>query len=175
MSKSLGNSIALEDQPADMFGKIMSVNDTLMLRYYELLTTQNLAAIKAAHPMDAKLALAEHIVARYHGDDAAHQAKVDFQQRFREREFPVTPDARVTLTPADVSNADAPAMALVDVIARTRLVPSKSEARRLIVQGGVEVNDVKQTDPNASLSFIPSYPYRFRIGRRKFAIVEFQT
>ncbi len=173
MSKSLGNYIALEDQPGDMFGKVMSVSDALMVRYYELLTTQDLAQVRTGHPMEKKLALAEQIVSRYHGDAAAERAKADFQQTFREREFPADPDARVTLTSVDVANAHAPAMALVDLVARTKLVPSKSEARRLIVQGGVEVNDEKQTDPNASLPLKPGCPYRFRIGRRKFAIVEF--
>src|SRR5581483_1260483 len=68
MSKSLGNYIALEDRPADMFGKVMSISDTLMLRYYELLTTESLNRVKGQHPMEAKLALASLIVARYHGE-----------------------------------------------------------------------------------------------------------
>ncbi|MBI4400216.1 MAG: tyrosine--tRNA ligase [Nitrospirae bacterium] len=174
MSKSLGNYIALEDRPEDMFGKLMSISDTLMLRYYELLTTEDLTRVKAMHPMEAKLALAEQIVTRYHGTKAANQAKAGFQQKFREREFPAEPDARVTLTQADVKNPAAPATLLVDLVARTGLVPSKSEARRLIAQGGVEVDEEKRTDPNASLMLTPGHQYRLRIGRRKFAIVEFQ-
>jgi tyrosyl-tRNA synthetase len=174
MSKSLGNYIALDDEPADMFGKVMSISDALMLRYYELLTTEDPGAMKTMHPMEAKLALAKQIVARYHGEQAAQQAMAAFQQRFREREFPADPDARITLTPVDVADPDAPAMALIDLVARTKLTSSKSEARRLIVQGGVEVNDEKQTDPNACLQLHPSRPYRLRIGRRKFAIVEFR-
>ncbi|GIW54015.1 MAG: hypothetical protein KatS3mg082_0419 [Nitrospiraceae bacterium] len=67
MSKSLGNYIALEDKPEEMFGKVMSISDTLMLRYYELLTTEDLTRVKSLHPMDAKQALAEQIVVRYHG------------------------------------------------------------------------------------------------------------
>jgi tyrosyl-tRNA synthetase len=63
---------------------------------------------------------------------------------------------------------------LIDLVARTKLVPSKSEARRLIVQGGVEIDEQKQTDPNLRLALKPHHQYRFRIGRRKFAIVEFQ-
>ena len=174
MSKSLGNYIALDDQPADMFGKIMSISDALMLRYYELLTSHDLGYIKIIHPMEGKMALAEQIVARYHGEPAAKQARAAFQHRFREREFPADPDARVTLTPTDVADTDAPAMTLMDLVARTQLVPSKSEARRLIVQGGVEVNDEKQTDPNAMFPLSPDRPYRFRIGRRRFAVVEFR-
>ena len=174
MSKSFGNFIALEDSPPDMFGKLMSISDTLMHRYYELLTTQDLSHVKAMHPMDAKLALAEQIVARYHGPGTGRQAKADFQQKFREREFPAEPDARVMLTKSDVTNPAAPSVALVELVARTQLVPSKSEARRLIVQGGVEVDEEKRTDPNASLTLEVGHQYRLRVGRRKFAIVEYR-
>jgi tyrosyl-tRNA synthetase len=174
MSKSLGNYIALEDPPADMFGKIMSISDTLMLRYYELLTTEPLDRIRGQHPMDAKLALAAHIVTRYHGDAAATQARETFQSRVREREFPAEPDARLVLSAADVPNASAPALPLIDVIAKTGLVPSKSEARRLIVQGGVEVNEQKQSDPNTVLALTPNSEYRLRVGKRKTAIVSYR-
>ena len=71
MSKSVGNYIALEDNPGDMFGKIMSISDPLMFRYYELLTTEDLGKIKSLHPMEAKQRLAELIVQRYHGEEAA--------------------------------------------------------------------------------------------------------
>ncbi len=174
MSKSFGNYIAIKDAPNDMFGKLMSISDQLMLRYYELLTTENLDRVKQMHPMEAKLALAEQIVERYHGDVRAAFARVEFQQRFREREFPNEPDARVTVTAADVADPAAPAMGLVDLVTRTKLVPSKSEARRLIVQGGVEMDEQKQTDPNATIQLAASRQYRFRIGRRKFAIVEYK-
>ncbi len=76
MSKSVGNYIALEDTPNDMYGKLMSISDTLMLRYYELLTTEDMTGAKAAHPMEAKQALAALIVARYHGEEAGRQARV---------------------------------------------------------------------------------------------------
>lgn len=174
MSKSFGNYIAIKDVPNDMFGKLMSISDTLMLRYYELLTSQDLAAVKAAHPMEAKQALAEQIVARYHGDEAARQARSEFQQRFREREFPAEPDARLTLTQTDLPGPSAPAIGLIDLVVRTGLVPSKSEARRLIVQGGVEVDEVRQSDPNTTVTLTAGHQYRLRIGRRKFAIVEFR-
>jgi tyrosyl-tRNA synthetase len=174
MSKSFGNYVALEDRPFDMFGKLMSISDALMLRYYELLTSQDLAEVKAAHPMEAKQVLAEQIVARYHGNEAARQARGEFQQRFREREFPAEPDARITLTQTDFPGSSAPAIGLIDLVARTGLVPSKSEARRLIVQGGVEVDEVKQSDPNTTVALTVGHQYRLRIGRRKFAIVEFR-
>jgi tyrosyl-tRNA synthetase len=174
MSKSFGNYIALEDRPLDMFGKLMSISDTLMFRYYELLTSQDLTGVKASHPMEAKQTLAEQVVARYHGDEAARQAKSDFQQRFREREFPAEPDARLTLTQNDLPDSSVQAIGLIDLVARTGLVPSKSEARRLIVQGGVEVDEVKQSDPNASITLTVGYQYRLRIGKRKFAVIQFK-
>ncbi len=173
MSKSLGNFIALEDAPADMFGKLMSISDTLMLRYYELLTTEDLSAVKTAHPMEAKLKLAGQIVRQYHGEAAGRQAIAEFQKKFREREFPEEPDARIILTRADL-HAASPSIGMVDLVAKTGLVSSKSEARRLIVQGGVEVDDHKQTDPNTSLPLAPGRQYRLRIGRRKFAVVEYR-
>ena len=170
MSKSQGNYIALEDTPNDMFGKLMSISDMLMLRYYELLTTEDLPTVKAAHPMEAKQSLAEKIVARYHGDDAAKQALAGFQQKFSEREFPSEPDVRVTLSTADLR--DGHTISLVDLVAKTGLVPSKSEARRLIIQGGVEVDEQKQRDANAVLPIVPGRSYRLKIGRRKFALIE---
>ena len=173
MSKSFDNYIAVEDGPPDMFGKLMSISDSLMHRYYELLTTENLSQVKAQHPMEAKLALSEHIVSLYHGTEAARRARSAFQQKFQAREFPTEPDARVTLTKTDVSNPAAPAMGLVDLITRTQLLTSKGEARRLIAQGGVEIDDVKQTDPGALIALSPGHQYRLRIGRRKFALVEF--
>ena len=172
MSKSLGNYIALEDTPNDMFGKLMSISDALMLRYYELLTTEDLAGVQAAHPMEAKQALAALIVARYHGAEAGQQARAAFQQKFQEREFPSEPDVRLTLTPADLREGQT--ISLVDLVAKTGLVPSKSEARRLIIQGGLEVDEQKQSDANAVLPLVTGRAYRLKIGRRKFALIELQ-
>ena len=172
MSKSQGNYIALEDQPNDMFGKLMSVSDALMFRYYELLTTEDMAGVKAAHPMEAKQALAALIVARYHGAEAGQQARAAFQQKFSEREFPAEPDVRLILTLADLREGQT--IGLVDLVAKTGLVPSKSEARRLIIQGGLEVDEQKQSDANAVLSIVTGKTYRLKVGRRKFALVELQ-
>ncbi len=170
MSKSLGNYVALEDVPGEMFGKIMSISDDLMIRYYELLTTEDLADIKRTHPMEAKQRLARLVVERYHGEQAARQASEGFQQKFQDRGFPSEPDVRLTLTKADL-NTDG-AIALTDLIAKTRLVPSKSEARRLVIQGGLEVDGEKQTDAHAVLRPIIGRAYQIRIGRRKFALIE---
>jgi tyrosyl-tRNA synthetase len=172
MSKSLGNYVALEDVPRDMFGKIMSISDDLMIRYYELLTTENLSDIKRTHPMEAKQRLARLVVERYHGEQAARQAGEGFQQRFQDRGFPSEPDIRLTLTKSDL-NTDG-AIALTDLIAKTGLVPSKSEARRLIIQGGLEVDGEKQIDANIVLRPLAGRAYRMKIGRRKFALIQLQ-
>ena len=171
MSKSLGNYVALEDVPADMFGKIMSVSDDLMVRYYELLTTEDLAQVKASHPMEAKQRLAGLLVERYHGKDAARSALAAFQQTFQDRSFPNEPDVRLTLGKADLK-ADG-TITVTDLVAKTGLVPSKSEARRLVIQGGLEVDGTKQTDANAMLKLVAGRAYQLKIGRRKFALVQF--
>ncbi len=175
MSKSTGNYIALEDAPEDMFGKLMSISDALMLRYYELLTTEDLGRVKALHPMEAKQALAAQIVGRYHGEEAGVKARTSFQQKFQEKEFPAEPDATITLTKADVKDGAAPSIGIVDLVAKTGLVTSKSEARRLVVQGGIEVDDQRQQDPNTMIALTPGRQYRLRIGRRKFALVTFKA
>ncbi|MEX5216348.1 MAG: tyrosine--tRNA ligase [Nitrospira sp.] len=175
MSKSVGNYIALEDKPDDMFGKLMSISDALMARYYELLTTEDLALVKSLHPMEAKQGLAEQIVGRYHGTEAGRAARAAFQQKFQAREFPDEPDARVVLTKADVKDPATPSITLLEIVAKTNLVPSKSEGRRLIVQGGVEIDEQKQIDPNALVSLVPGRRYRLRVGRRKFAIAEYHS
>ena len=177
MSKSFGNYIALEDAPSDMFGKLMSISDTLMHRYYELLTTEDLAGVRAAHPMEAKQALAALLVARYHGIEAATQARADFQRKFSEREFPSEPDILLTLSVRDMIRIDLREdsdIRLPDLVEKTKLVPSKSEARRLVIQGGIEVDDKKESDPNKVITFKVNQRRRLKIGRRKFAIVEFK-
>lgn len=173
MSKSLGNYVALEDTPGEAFGKLMSISDDLMVRYYELLTTEDLAKVKTAHPMQAKQQLARLLVARYHGEEAARQAHEGFQQKFQDREFPSEPDVRLSLTRSDLKGDGT--ISLTDLVAKTGLVPSKSEARRLIIQGGLEVNGQKQTDANAVLTLVVGQSYQMKVGRRKFALVELQA
>ncbi len=172
MSKSFGNYIALEDQPGDMFGKVMSISDELMLRYYELLTSDNLEAVKKQHPMEAKIALAQHIVSRYHGVEGAQQGKEEFQQKFRKREFPDEPDATVILKKADFADPATPSMGLVDLIMRTSLTPSKGETRRLITQGAVVINKERYQDVNAVIEFQDGNDYQMKIGKRKYALVK---
>ncbi|CUS39050.1 tyrosine--tRNA ligase [Candidatus Nitrospira nitrificans] len=175
MSKSVGNYIALEDKPGDMFGKLMSINDTLMYRYYELLTTETLSHVKALHPMEAKQALAELIVTRYHGEEAGKQARTDFQQKFQAKEFPDEPDKRIDLKSEDMSELDVvegSSIKLAKLIAKTGLISSGSEARRLIIQGGIEVDGIKETNPDKLILFQPNQQRRLKVGKKKFAIAE---
>jgi tyrosyl-tRNA synthetase len=164
MSKSLGNYIALEDRPGEMFGKIMSISDALMRRYYELLTTADLAAISQMHPMEAKLRLAQEMVTRYHGTEAAENARAEFQQRFSEREFPQTAERKVL--PRTVNT-------LVGILVGAGLAPSKTESRRLIAQGGVEVNGEKVMDGERAFPSDALQEYRLKVGKKRFAIVSF--
>ena len=172
MSKSFGNVIALEDRPADMFGKLMSISDDLMMRYYELLTVANLEDVKRQHPMEAKKALAEQLVAQYHGSEGAQEGKDDFHQRFQKRDFPDEPDAHVKLKLTDFANPQDCTMPIVDALMRTGLVPSKTEARRLVSQSAIQVDGEKFTDPNGVMNFEPGRRYPMKIGKRKFAMIE---
>jgi tyrosyl-tRNA synthetase len=167
MSKSVGNYIALEDPPGEMFGKIMSISDQLMLRYYELLTTEDLNAVRAMHPMEAKLGLASSIVIRYHGDTAAADARAEFRKKFHDREFP-TESAERKVLPAGSTP-------LVAVLAKAGLAPSKTEARRLIAQGGVEVDGEKVTDGDHVVVGEPGRDYRLKVGKKRFAVIRFEA
>jgi tyrosyl-tRNA synthetase len=176
MSKSVGNYIALEDKPGDMFGKVMSISDLLMHRYYELLTTEDLGRVKMLHPMEAKQALAELLVGRYHGGEAGRQARAEFQQKFQRQEFPDQPDKHLILTAGDMQEtgeSGTGSIKLIKLIAQTGLVSSNAEARRLIIQGGVEVDGEKESNPDKLIAFDPNQARRLKVGKRKFALVEF--
>jgi tyrosyl-tRNA synthetase len=172
MSKSLGNYVGITEPPETIFGKMMSISDALMVMYYELLSdigVLELAALKAGlsdgsrHPMDAKVALAREIVARFHGAAAAREAEDGFRGRFSRKEFP--DDARRVEFAADGGTPD-----LATVVSRVSgSFTSKSAARRLIAQGGVEVNGERATDPAVLL---PSpAEVRLKIGKKEFVVV----
>lgn len=178
MSKSVGNYIALEDKPGDMFGKVMSISDLLMHRYYELLTTEDLGRVKMLHPMEAKQALAELLVGRYHGGEAGRQARAEFQQKFQKQEFPDRPDKHLILTAGDMQEtgeSGTGSIKLIKLIAQTGLVSSNAEARRLIIQGGVEVDGEKESNPDKLIAFDPNQIRRLKVGKRKFAVAEFKA
>lgn len=151
MSKSLDNYIAVTDNPKDMFGKTMSIPDTLIARYLQyacFATAQEVAAVSAAmadgslHPRNAKVDVAKRIVARYHGQQAADDAFAEFERVFVKKDEPdVIPDWTMT----DASGS----MKLVDLLPIAAGLASKSEARRLITQGGVKINGEQVKDPDA--------------------------
>lgn len=172
MSKSLGNYVGITEPPETIFGKMMSISDELMVMYYELLSdigVAELAALKAGlsdgsrHPMDAKVALAREIVARFHGAAAAREAEEGFRGRFSRKEFP--DDARRVELAAAGGTSD-----LATVVSRVSgSFTSKSAARRLIAQGGVEVNGERAIDPAVLL---PSpAEIRLKIGKKEFVVV----
>ena len=173
MSKSFGNVIALDDSPTEMFGKLMSVSDVLMLRYYELLSDRDLEDVRSMHPMEAKKDLAHDIVARYHGEENAQGSREEFQKRFSQKEFPDEPDASIQLTEKDIDSSDKPEIWIIALLEKTGLVSSRNEARRFVQQGGVELNGQRPTDPNTRIELTEGKLYKLRIGKRKFATVTY--
>jgi tyrosyl-tRNA synthetase len=166
MSKSLGNYVGIDEAPQEQYGKLMSISDGLMWRYYELLSRRSLAeiaALRREHPKKAKSELAKEIVARYHGADAARLAEEQFELVHKRREVPEEVEEK-----AVARDAGAEAVPLAKTLAQLGLAASGSEARRLIAQGGVSVEGERVSDPNAKLS--PGV-YLLKVGKRKFTRV----
>ena len=133
MSKSYGNYVGLNDAPNDMFGKLMSVSDELMLSYYELLTSEDLAAIKTMHPMEAKKNLAGLLTERFHGKEAALAARENFEKVFSKKE---NPEDMPVIKPTAGTMLSA-------VLFEAGAAQSKNKARALIEQGAVRINGEK--------------------------------
>ena len=168
MSKSLNNYIGITDAPNDMFGKIMSISDELMWRYFDLLSfrpIEEIAQLKitvaeGANPRDTKIELAKEIIARFHDDAAAEAAHQDFTQRFQKNAIPDDrPELTVTLT--------ADGMGIASLLKEASLVASTSEAMRMIKQGAVKIDGEKVDDPKLQLSVAGEAVYQ--VGKRKFA------
>jgi len=157
MSKSYGNYIALEDPPAEMFGKIMSIRDELMYRYYELLTDVPLDEVRSLHPMEAKLKLAAIIVDRFHGIDAARKAREHFDATVGRK------DQEGAIQECKVPSGR---HRLVDLIYTQGWTSSKSEARRLILQGAVELNGEKVADPSYEIIVQNECQYDLKVGKK---------
>jgi tyrosyl-tRNA synthetase len=170
MSKSLGNYVGITEPPDEMFGKIMSMPDELMWTYYDLVTDrtpEEIAALKkeiasgAVHPMDVKMRLAQDVIAGFHGGDAARKAAEHFQRVFRDR----------LVDPNDATEQKLPRSApkkLVALLAELKLVPSKSEAIRLIGQGGVEIDGVRMSDERKEIDLSKPTSFLLRAGKKKF-------
>ena len=144
MSKSLGNYVALNDSPAEMFGKLMSISDDLMARYYLLLLSRELA--KNQHPLQAKKELAAEIVATYHSRDAANKAQAEWTQRFSEKRLSETE------LPILSSQSDDLVTIVVRGFAAYGINKSRAEASRLIKQGSVQLDGVKLRNPTEQIA-----------------------
>jgi tyrosyl-tRNA synthetase len=174
MSKSLGNYIGITEAPRQIYGKIMSLSDQLMLRYYELLSdidTSMLTEEKrriaegSVNPRDVKMALAREMVARFYDTTLAEEAEREFQRMFQAGGLPndiVEPHVYL-------SGEDSEPIWIVELLVQTGLAPSNSEARRLIQQGAVRVDGVRLSDAHARLT--ASKSHLLQVGRRKFARV----
>ena len=133
MSKSLGNYIGIDEPPNEIFGKIMSISDELMLRYYEILTDVDLDEVKAGHPKEMKIRLGELIVAQFYDDGVAGQARQEFAKVFSQKE---TPDDIATYQLGTQENEN-----LAVILLANKIVASKRELRRLLQQGAISHND----------------------------------
>ena len=163
MSKSLANFIGITEAPKEMFGKIMAISDKLMMRYYEILTLQDLEKLKELHPKEAKVKLAHELVERFHGTDSANEAATHFDAVFSKKQLP-TDIPEVITSMAQI--------ALTKVLAENDLVSSLSEARRLIAQGGVTVNGEKILDTAYLIEGQPEA--LIKAGKRKFLKIIFK-
>jgi tyrosyl-tRNA synthetase len=169
MSKSLGNYVGITQPPSEMFGRLMSISDEMMWPYFDLVTdrtpdevTTLAAKVKsgAIHPMDAKMSLAQEIIAGFHGVDAAAKAAAEFQRIFRDREAPE--EAPVRKLPRGESKR------LTQLLVELGLAASRSEADRLVKQGGVELDGVRVTDVKMEVDLAKPREFLLRAGKKKF-------
>ncbi len=163
MSKSEGNYIGIAEPPHEMFGKLMSIPDALIEPYVKLLTDLDWEALQKEHPMAQKKRLAHEIVKRYHGEEAARKAQEEFERVFSRRERP-TDVPKVHIATEKLRDGR---IAIVELLTLSGLVPSKSEARRLIAQGAVELDGTRVTDPKALVEVRTGT--LLRVGKRRFA------
>lgn len=176
MSKSLGNYIGIDEPPREIFGKVMSIPDDLMWKYYTLSTDLTPAEVEAKaaevksgalHPMEAKRALAKSIVADFHSARDAGEAAAEFTKVFSARERPTEVGEKELPASAD-------AQPVLRVLTAAGLAPSGSEARRLLAQGGVSIDDQRIDDPAYPLDASSGREYLFKVGKRKFLKVRFR-
>ncbi|NDH30821.1 MAG: tyrosine--tRNA ligase [Betaproteobacteria bacterium] len=168
MSKSKNNYVGITDSPAEMFGKLMSISDVLMWRYFLLLSSRSMEQIEALrlacesgkNPREAKVMLALEMVTRFHDAKAAEQALADFEARFRDGAIPED------LVESHISLDGAVSLGLAQAIREAGLCASSSEAIRNIEQGGVRLNGEKISDRN---QHIGPGSYVVQVGKRKFA------
>ncbi len=169
MSKSLGNYVGITEPPREMFGKLMSISDAQMWSYFELLTERpeaQLAELRAqvdsgaTHPMDVKMSLAQEIIAGFHGAEAAQKAADEFQRVFRDRQAPE--EAPVRKIPRGAPKR------LSVLLVELGLSDSRSDADRLIKQGGVEVDEARVSDVKKEIDLATPREFLLRAGKKKF-------
>ncbi|MFT2091775.1 tyrosine--tRNA ligase [Paraglaciecola sp. 2405UD69-4] len=172
MSKSLGNYIGITDAPSEMFGKVMSISDVLMWRYYDLLSFKPKSEIDSlkqqvadgTNPRDIKIALAKELIARFHDETAAEAAHNEFIQRFQKNAIPDE-------MPEFDFQLGADGLAIANTLKEANLVSSTSEAMRMIKQGAVKMDGEKIAD--TKLRFTEATEVVLQVGKRKFARVSF--
>ena len=177
MSKSLGNYVAVEDTPIEMFGKLMSISDDLMWKYWLLLTDRSAEDIDteklrvadgSIHPMDVKKALASTIVTEFHSADAAGAAQQEFERVFSTGHLPQEiPELSISPTGEK--------MLLSKVLLEVELAASNSEARRLLQQGAVKVDGDAMREVKAEISTAGIEPILIQVGKRRFVKVSFKN
>ncbi len=177
MSKSLGNYVAVEDPPNEMFGKLMSISDDLMWKYWLLLTDRPAKEIEAMktdtgagrrHPMEVKKALARLLVEEFHDAEAAGSAEAEFGRVFSGRKLP-------TDIPHVEIASETPTMLLSKVLVQAGLAGSNSDARRLMSQGGVKVDGESARDPKVTITSSSGEPLLVQVGKRRVAKVSIVT
>ena len=169
MSKSLGNYIGINEDPGAIFGKVMSISDDLMWKYFLLCTDLTPAQIeerKNGHPMDAKRELARLIITDFHSAADAEKAEAEFRRVFSDRQVPT--DIEETTLPA----SSEPQL-LSKIIVAAGLTPTNKEAQRVIAQGGVLVDDEKVDDSRRALEATAGKSYLLKVGKRRFAKITF--
>jgi len=160
MSKSLGNYVGITEPAGQMFGKIMSINDELMFKYYTILTEEDLEAVKKMHPMQAKLRLAEIITSQYWGKSEAKKAREDFELIFSKKEIPQElPEYKAKQKP----------IKLIDLLVEAKLVSSRNEGRRLLSQGAITLDGKKLSEPE----FLIEKEAILKVGKRRFLKIIF--
>jgi len=160
MSKSLNNYVGVAEAAKEQFGKLMSISDDLMIKYYELLTDADLVEIKAMHPMEAKKHLAAMIADRFHGKGAGQKAREGFESQFAKKEVPDdVPEATLT------AGGDGD-LWIARALTQTGLTQSNGEAVRLIKQGALSIDGEKIGDKDYQLQM--GGPYLIKLGKRRF-------
>jgi tyrosyl-tRNA synthetase len=169
MSKSLGNYVGITEAPSAMFGKLMSLSDEMMWPYFDLVTDhtpEEIAALASkvksglAHPMDVKMSLAREIIAGFHGAEAGERAASEFQRIFRDREAPEEAPVRKI--------ARGPVKRLAPLLVEWGMAPSRSEADRLLKQGGVELDGERISDVKKDIDLTIPREFLVRAGKKKF-------